>query len=113
MPLPIAELARCDISQVASYLAARQADIHARGVRWQEKQANGFADTLSALGQKVMDDPILSKALLGGGIGALAGGATHVLGGRDEHPDPEVRAKRRGGWLSKMLTGGLAGAALG
>jgi len=111
MPLPIVALAEGDVIQAAAYLAARQADVRSRGLDWHEKRANGLSDVLSGIGSKVSENPILGKALIGGGLGAVAGAGTHLLGGGDT--DEEGRPRRRGGLLGKALTGGLAGAALG
>jgi hypothetical protein len=108
MPLPLAELMEFTPEEVAGYLADRLKYVKTAGLTIEEKQANAVSDALSALGRFVAERPIVGKALLGSGIGALAGGATHLIGGNEYDP----KAKRRG-ILSSALTGGLAGAAIG
>lgn len=108
MPFPLAELVAGDVEKAAAYLAGRRSAVRAGERTWAEKRADGASDVLSGLGKAVTSNPVLGKALIGGGLGALAGGASHYLGGDEGDP----RAKRRG-VLSSALTGGLAGAALG
>src|SRR4029077_9268503 len=109
MPFPLAELIAGDATSAAAYLAARGAQVRAAGgLNWAEKQANVLSDVLSGLGTSVSSNPVLGHALVGGGLGALAGAGSHYLGGDETDPNA-----RRRGVLSSALTGGLAGAALG
>jgi hypothetical protein len=95
------------LKQAVDYLAERAATVRTEGHTWTEKQALGGSDILTGLGD-LAKDPIVSKALIGGGIGGLAGGASHYFGGGEADP----KNKRRG-VLSSALTGALAGGALG
>jgi hypothetical protein len=67
-----------------------------------EKRASGL---LTALGSAVRDNPMLGHALVGGGLGAAAGGAHSMLTRGEGEP--------RKGVLRSMLTGGLLGGAVG
>lgn len=96
------------IKEALDYLAERVVVLRERGKTFREKQAQGGSDVFTALGDYVRKYPVASKALLGGGIGALAGAGTHLLPGGEQ----DVRGKRRG-MLSSALLGGLSGGALG
>lgn len=66
-----------------------------------------MGDVLTSLGQAVQNNPAMASTLLGGGVGALAGGGSAMLANRTR---PEGRKKSM---LGSALTGGLAGAAIG
>lgn len=95
------------LKQAVDYLAERAAKVRTEGHTWAEKQALGLSDVMTSVGN-VAKDPIVGKALLGGGIGALAGGASHYMGDQDGTPE-----SKRKGMLGSALTGALAGGALG
>ena len=88
-------------------LAKMAADLRTRPRTYAEKVAAGAADFLSSLGDSVKNNPALSHALVGGGLGAAAGGINTALNnrGKDENS--------RKSTLSGLLGGGLAGAAVG
>lgn len=69
-----------------------------------EKTADGF---LSSLGSTIKDNPALSHALVGGGLGAAAGGISTAVSNRGKDDSD------RKGLLGSMATGGLMGAAAG
>lgn len=64
-------------------------------------------DWLASLGEQVKSNPTLSHALVGGGIGALAGGGNTALNNRGQEPGKKKSI------LGSALTGGLAGAGVG
>lgn len=70
-----------------------------------EKRA--FGDFLTSLGGAVRDNPAISHALVGGGIGAVAGGLNTAYGNSGRDPS------RKRSLLGGALTGGLAGAGVG
>lgn len=70
-----------------------------------EKVAAG--DFLSSLGSAVRDNPALSHALVGGGLGAAALGANTALSNRGKDPDQKRSI------LGSIATGGLLGAGAG
>lgn len=95
-----------ELEKAAEALAEMYVERQSRPLTLAEKQA-APEDFLHGLGEHFQKNPILAKALLGGGLGAMAGGAAGAFGGED---DPRGRGKRM---LSHALMGGLAGAATG
>lgn len=88
-------------------LASMAADLRTRPRTYAEKVAAGASDFLSSLGEQVKNNPALSHALVGGGLGAAAGGVNTMLGNRGKEEG------QRKGLLGGMFTGTLAGAAAG
>jgi len=107
MTLPLDFLVDGTLKQAVDYLAERAAKVRTEGHTWTEKKALGLSDIMTSVGD-VAKDPIVGKALLGGGVGALAGGASHYMGNQDGTPE-----SKRKGMLGSALTGALAGGALG
>lgn len=71
------------------------------------KQAGGFGDTISGLGEKALGyynglDPTVQAAILGTGAGGVLGGLGNAAFG-----------SRRHGLLRRLLTGGVIGGGLG
>lgn len=85
-------------------LAERYAECRSGCASLAEKRAQG--DYLGGLGRLLQSRPAM-MALLGGGVGAGLGGASALIGGANK-PEEE----RPSMWRS-LLTGGLAGAAVG
>lgn len=88
-------------------LAGRAADLRTRPYTAAEKRAVAASDVLGSLGRAAKDHPMLGSALLGGALGAGAGGLSASVANADE---PE---HRRRSVLGSALTGGLAGAGVG
>jgi hypothetical protein len=86
-------------------LTKRAEELRSRPPNLREKRA--APDFLTGLGQHLRDNPELSGALLGGGLGAATGGLGTLVGNRGKD-ETEKRSP-----LRSLLTGGLAGAALG
>ncbi len=95
------------LEQAVEALAVRATELSLRPPTYQEKRAAGLSDVLGGLGSAAQNNPSLASALLGGAVGAGAGGIHTALGNRGKD-ESEQR-----GYLGSMLTGGLAGAAVG
>ncbi len=93
------------LEEAVEALAKLAADCRTRPLTFVEKQALAGSDTLSALGRYIGTPT--GAALLGGGLGAAAGGIGTAFANRGK-PEGERRSV-----LSSALTGGLAGAAIG
>jgi len=91
------------IEKLASFAVVRQTQPQT----YREKVAASATDILSSLGDTVKDNPALSHALIGGGVGAGIGGLGTALSNRKK-PSEERR-----GVLGSMFAGGLAGAGVG
>jgi hypothetical protein len=95
-----------ELEKVAEILAEMYVERLDRPLTYREKQAEP-PDWMTSLGEQVQHNPVIGKALLGGGLGALGGGVAGAFGSED---DPRGRPRRM---LSHALMGGLAGAAAG
>jgi hypothetical protein len=105
--LQISSLVEGTLVDAVEALAKTAADRRVTAPSYLEKRALGVSDVLGGLGSVVKNHPALSAGLLGGGLGAAAGGLGTSLYNSDQ---PEH--KRKSVWQN-ALTGGLAGAALG
>lgn len=100
------ELLNGSLEDAVRYLAKVAADRRTRPVTVREKMASPM-DFLSSLGDTVKNNPTLSHALVGGGIGAGLGGLSRAYGNSDK---PEGERKSL---LGGLVQGGLAGAGVG
>lgn len=107
--LPIVRLVEGSLDAAVDYLALRACAVRLGNQTLSEKKAANGSDVLSSLGDSLQNNPILGKALLGGGLGAAAGAGSYAFGGEKD----ETGRPRAGGLWSRLLTGGLAGATLG
>jgi hypothetical protein len=98
----VEELLDGTLAEAAEKLAALAA-YHRTGPA--EKTA--APEWLTALGEQVKNNPALSHALIGGGLGAAGLGANTALNNRGQE------AGKKKSVLGSMLTGGLAGAGAG
>lgn len=94
------------IEQAVDALAQREVELRLRPATPLEKLA-GLSDILTSLGSSLRDNPTLGNALLGSGVGALAGGGATAMSNAIRPPE-----KRRS-VLGGAMTGGLAGGAIG
>lgn len=104
---PINSLVNGTLEDAAEALSKVAAYRRVVPLSFAEKQALSVGDTLTGLGTHIKQNPILASTLLGGGLGAAAGGLGTAWSNKDK-PEHE----RKSLWQS-MLTGGMAGAALG
>lgn len=88
-------------------LATLAAERRATPLTYVEKQALSASNVLGGLGSAVKDNPELSHALIGAGVGAGIGGIGQGIAniGRDKIDKRSL--------MSSALTGGLAGGAIG
>ena len=103
---PNPSLVDLPLAEAVELLAKRAADRRTRPPTYLEKVALEASNVLSAVGDYVRNNDTARGALLGSGAGALAGAGSALLG-----PGSWREKRRRLG--SGLLTGGLAGAALG
>ena len=105
--LPIKSLVDGTIEDAVEALSKAAAHRRVVPLSYAEKRAIAMSDVLSGIGTHVKNNPVAAQALVGGGLGAAAGGLGTVWSNRDKEEHEKTSP-----W-SSMLTGGLAGAALG
>lgn len=105
------DFADLTLEAVAAALADQAAAVASTPVSWAEKAAAGFQDYLTGLGETMKRHPEVRQAIMSGGIGAGIGAGVGGLGTAwgNKDRDPEERRSV----LGSMLTGGLAGGAIG
>lgn len=94
------------LNEAIDAIAARAAERRGRPATYQEKVALELSNALSAAGDYIKNNDTARGALLGAGVGGLAG-AGSALAGPGSFKDKARRAGR------SLLGGGLAGAAVG
>lgn len=94
------------LEQAIDALAQREVELRSRPATPLEKLAS-LSDILTSVGSSLRENPTLGHALLGSGVGALAGGGATMMGNAMRPPE-----KRRS-VLGGAMTGGLAGGAIG
>jgi hypothetical protein len=104
--LPIARLVNGTLDDAIDYVAGRAAAARTGNRTYAEKRAVAASDVLTSLGQKFQDNPVLGKALLGGGLGAAVGAGAHLA-------IPDAPGRKKSSLLSKVMMGGLTGAGIG
>ncbi len=104
--LPTPSLVEMTLKEAIDAVAARAAERRGRAATYAEKVALELSNALSAAGDFLNKNDAAKGALIGGGIGAL-GGAGSALMGPGSVKDKAKRAGR------SLLGGGIAGAAVG
>lgn len=106
-PCSAKHLVEMSPKEAAHLLAQVAGAARAQPLTYSERQKLAYSDVLSALGRWIKENPVPAASLLGTGAGALVGGGATLLGNRGK------RKENKRSLLSGLLTGGLAGGALG